>query len=188
MCRAGNRTRLDETYAQGETVSPNPVVPNQQPWWKGARGEWLVVAQVFLIALVFFGPGTVAGQPAWPFPFPHVCSIIGGVLMLVGGVLFVTGLVRLGRGLTPLPYPKDGGELTQTGPYALVRHPIYSGGLVLALGWALFAKGWLTLGYVVVLFVFLDMKSRREEKWLTERFPTYAAYQKRVRKLIPFVY
>jgi protein-S-isoprenylcysteine O-methyltransferase Ste14 len=166
----------------------DPAVVDHKPWWKGARGEWLVVVQVVLIGLVFLGPRTVAGQPAWSFPLPHVCSVIGGVLMIAGSVLFVAGLLRLGRGLTPLPYPKDGAGLIQTGPYALVRHPIYSGGLVLALGWALYVQGWFTLGYVVILFVFLDMKSRREEKWLTEKFPAYSMYQKRVRKLIPFVY
>ena len=169
-------------------MSRDPVAGNQKPWWHGARGEWLVVIQVVLIGLVFFGPRTVAGQPAWPFPFPHVFSIMGGVSMLTGGVLFVSGLVRLGPGLTPLPYPKDGAALVRKGPYAIVRHPIYSGGLILALGWALYIQGWLTLGYVFVLFVFLDMKSRREEKWLMERYPEYAEYQKQVHKLIPFVY
>ncbi len=169
-------------------MSPNPTAADHKPWWKGARGEWLVVVQVVLMGLVFFGPRTVAGLPSWPFPFPHACTVVGGVLMIVGGVLLVAGLVRLGPGLTPLPYPKEGGELIQTGPFALVRHPMYSGGLVLALGWALYVQGWLTLGYVVVLFVFLDMKSRREERWLAEKFPAYATYQQRVRKLIPFIY
>lgn len=161
---------------------------DHKPWWTGARGEWFVVAQLVLIGLVFFGPRTVAGKPAWPFPFPHACSLVGGAFMVAGSALLVAGLIRLGRGLTPLPYPKDGATLVQTGSFALVRHPMYSGGLVLALGWALYVQGWLTLGYVVVLFVFLDVKSRREERWLAERFPTYAAYQQRVRKLIPFVY
>jgi len=159
-----------------------------KPWWKGSRGEWLVVAQVALIALVFLGPRKVAGQPAWPFLFPHACRVMGGVLIVAGGVLLVAGLFRLGRGLTPLPYPKDGSDLIQTGPFALVRHPMYCGGLILALGWALYVRGWLTLGYVVGLFAFLDAKSRREERWLAEKFPAYAGYQKRVRKLIPFVY
>ncbi len=42
--------------------------------------------------------------------------------------------------------------------------------------------------YVAALFVLLDVKSRREERWLVEKFPEYPAYQRRVRKLIPFVY
>ena len=169
-------------------MSSDLTAADQRPWWKGARGEWFVVTQLVLMGLVFFGPRTVGGRPAWPFPLPHACAVAGGVLMVIGGVLLVAGLLRLGRGLTPLPYPKDGAELVQTGPFALVRHPMYSGGLVLGLGWALHVQGWLTLGYVVALFVFLDVKSRREERWLTEKFPTYASYQQRVRKLIPFVY
>jgi protein-S-isoprenylcysteine O-methyltransferase Ste14 len=137
------------------------------------------------MALVFFGPRTGGGLAAWRLPFARV---VGGGLMLGGGTLLLAGAIWLGRALTPLPYPKPGAGLVETGPFALVRHPIYGGGLVLALGWALFVQGWLTLGYVAVLFAFLDVKSRREERWLAEKFPTYAAYQRRVRKLIPFVY
>jgi len=158
------------------------------PWWKGARGEWLVVTQLALMALVFFGPRAISGRPGWAFPFPGACRIIGAVFMIAGGALLLAGLVRLGRGLTPLPYPKEDAALVETGPYALVRHPMYSGGLFLALGWALLVQGWLTLGYAALLFVFLDFKSRREEKWLAEKFPAYGDYQRRVRKLIPFVY
>lgn len=108
--------------------------------------------------------------------------------MVLGGALLVAGLVRLGRSLTPLPFPKDGAGLTTTGPFAWVRHPIYSGVLVLSLGWALCVEGWLTLGYVAALFVLLDVKARREEAWLAEKFPEYARYKERVRRLIPFVY
>jgi len=169
-------------------MSAGQTAVGHKPWWKGARGEWFVVAQVVLIGLVFFGPRTVFGQPAWRFPFPHACLVVGVLSMVGGGVLFVAGQVSLGRGLTPLPYPKDGAELIQTGAFAMVRHPLDSGGVILGFGGALYVQSWLTLGYVVALFVFLDMKSRREEKWLTERFPAYATYQQRVRKLIPFVY
>lgn len=161
---------------------------NPRRWWTGGRGEWLVVTQVALIALVFFGPRMVSGQPAWTFPFARASPVVGGILMAVGGALLLAGLVRLGSGLTPLPYPKDGATLVETGPFALVRHPMYSGGLVLALGWALYVRGWLTLVYVMALFMFLDLKSRREERWLMEKFPTYRDYQQRVRKLIPFLY
>ena len=97
-------------------------------------------------------------------------------------------LLRLGAALTPLPYPKDGAALVQTGPFSLVRHPIYSGGLIASIGIALMVSGWLTLVYVAALFVLLDVKSRQEERWLSQKFPDYAAYQRRVRKLLPFIY
>jgi protein-S-isoprenylcysteine O-methyltransferase Ste14 len=163
------------------------VAGNQKRWWKGSRGEWLVVMQVGLMLMVFFGPRAMPVQLGSYF-LPGTCRIVGGALMISGGALLLAGLVRLGKGLTPLPYPRDGAPLIVTGPFALVRHPMYSGGLVLALGWALFVQSWLTIGYVVGLFIFLDLKSRREERWLTEKFPTYRDYQKRVRKLIPFIY
>ena len=166
--------------------SPDGTAANEA-WWRGSRGEWLVVAQFVLMGLVFFGPRTVVGRPG-PFPFPHACRVVGATFMAVGGMLLVAGIVRLGSGLTPLPYPKDGATLVQTGPFALVRHPMYSGGVLLSLGWALGVGEWLTLGYALALFVLLDVKSRREEKWLVERFPAYSDYQRRVRKLIPFVY
>ena len=164
------------------------MADDHKQWWKGSHGEWLVVAQVMLIGLVFFGPRTAFGQPAWSFPFAAVCPIAGGLLMVAGSVLLLAGLVKLGPGLTPLPYPKANARLVETGPFALVRHPMYSGGIVLALGWALCVRGWLTVGYVVVLFLFLDRKSAREERWLAEKYPTYGAYQRHVRKLVPFVY
>ena len=166
----------------------NLPAADRAPWWKGAHGEWLVVGQLALIALVFFGPRALPGRPPSVFPLPEVWSVAGSALMVGGGALLVAGLLRLGSGLTPLPFPKDGADLIQTGPYALVRHPMYSGGIVLALGWALHVQGWLTLAYVAALFVFLDLKSRREERWLSEKFPAYGAYQRRVRKLVPFLY
>jgi len=161
---------------------------SRKPWWRGARGEWFVVAQIALMLLVFFGPRTVLGWPTWRFPVPHACPIVGIVLMAAGAVLMIAGLVSLRRGLTPLPYPREGAELVQTGAFVLVRHPMYSGGIVLSLGWALYVQSWLTLLYAAILFAFADVKSRREEKWLAEKFAEYPAYQKCVRRLIPFVY
>ena len=158
------------------------------PWWKGARGEWYVVAQAVLMLLVFVGPRTLPGEAEWSLPFASQRHAIGVILFVAGGVFFLAGLLRLGSALTPLPYPKEGAPLVQTGPFSLVRHPLYSGGLIAALGIALMVSGWLTLLYVAALFVLLDIKSRQEERWLAQKFPEYAAYQHRVRKLIPFLY
>jgi protein-S-isoprenylcysteine O-methyltransferase Ste14 len=158
----------------------------QTPWWRGTRGEWYAVAQVGFIALVAFGPRTLPSLPA--FPFPRATLLAGAGLTLAGGCLFVAGLLALGHNLTPLPAPKPGATLVRNGPYRLVRHPIYAGGLLACFGWALLVQGWLTLAFAAALFVFFDLKARREERWLVERYPDYADYQRRVRKLIPFVY
>ena len=161
---------------------------SHKPWWKGPRGEWYLVVQAGLFLLLAFGPRTWRGLPAWGPPYTWLGSLGGAVLFLAGSLLAATGAVNLGRNLTPLPRPKEKATLIVTGAYRLVRHPIYSGVTFMALGWGLWLHSWLTIGYALLLFAFFDVKSRREERWLAEKFPGYAAYQKRVRKLIPFVY
>jgi protein-S-isoprenylcysteine O-methyltransferase Ste14 len=160
----------------------------QPPWWRGTRGEWYVAAQAVLIAVVFFAPRTTSGLPTWPAPLEQIGTLAGSALMLAGGTLLVAGLFRLGLNLTPLPCPKPNATLVQTGPYRLVRHPIYAGGIALAYGWALVVHGLLTLGYATLLLILLDAKAARAERWLMARFPDYPDYQQRVRKLIPFLH
>jgi len=158
------------------------------PWWRGARGEWYVVVQAFLFALIALGPRSLPGSPPWSEPAATFATWAGVALMLLGGPLAVAGLLSLGPSLTALPYPTDDARLVETGPYAIVRHPIYSGLVLGAVGWGLFLHSWLVLGYAVALFALFDLKSRREERWLCERFPAYAQYQTRVKKLIPWLY
>lgn len=154
----------------------------------GTRGAWLVGIQVALIALVFFGPATIGGWPSRPFPSPALSSYLGAALIFAGGAIFLAGIRALGANLTPCPQPRPSATLVQTGIYRLVRHPIYSGGIFIAVGWALLRQGWLTLAYAVLLVVFLDAKSRYEERRLLERFPAYAEYRRRVSRFVPFVY
>jgi protein-S-isoprenylcysteine O-methyltransferase Ste14 len=159
-----------------------------KPWWTGSRGEWYVIVQFGLFALVAFGPKSLAGLRQWGEPWSGVSLAIGLVLGAAGAWLALAGLVNLGRNLTALPHPKDDATLVETGAYAVVRHPIYSGLLLGAFGWALVVSSPLTLLYATILLVFFDFKSRREERWLAKKFANYVDYQKRVRKLIPFIY
>jgi protein-S-isoprenylcysteine O-methyltransferase Ste14 len=160
----------------------------QNRWWKGSRGEWYLVVQACLLLLVAFGPRTWRGLPAWTFPYTLIGSLAGGVLFVAGTVLAALAAVNLGRNLTPLPQPKEKATLITSGAYRFVRHPIYSGILFMASGWGLWLHSWLNVGYAMLLFAFFDIKSRREEKWLLTKFPEYAAYRKRVCRLIPFLY
>ncbi len=86
------------------------------------------------------------------------------------------------------PAPWGAAARVLSGPYRIVRHPIHAGLILMALGWALHANGGLTLVYVLALFLLLDAKTRHEERWLSATFAEYGEYQRRVRKLVPFLY
>jgi len=157
-------------------------------WWKNSRGELFVIAQFVVIGIIALAPRTVAVLPEWSQSARAAGTIGGGILLLAGTVLAVAGVINLGRNLTPFICPKANSVLLEQGAYRLVRHPIYSGILLLACGWGLWVHGWLTLCYCLPLFLILDLKSRREEELLRKIFPGYAAYAARVKRLIPFVY
>ncbi len=169
-------------------MAPSIGAPSVVRWWRGRRGEWFVVIQAVLFLLLPFGPRTWRGWPAFA-PLPRAAASILAIALLTAGFgLIVSGIVWLRSNLSPLPYPRDCTTLVETGPFRIVRHPMYSGAILMALGWSLETQGLLTLGYALLLFVLFNLKARREEAWLMERFPEYSAYRTRTRQLIPFVF
>lgn len=160
----------------------------KQPWWKGSKGEWYVVVQLFLFALVAYGPASLPGWPTWSGTWRTITIVVGLILGGIGGLLAFGGLFSLGSNITAVPHPKEDAHMVAHGAYRFVRHPIYSGLILGASGLGLLRGGWLSLLYALILFIFFDIKSRREEIWLREKYVDYADYQRRVYKLIPFVY
>ena len=173
------------------TTSNNerPSVPSPRaPWWQGPRGEWYVALQGVLFLVIIAAPWSVPDSDIHLSSFTDALRVAGGIAIAAGATLATAGALSLGRNLTPLPHPIDSATLVEGGAYRLVRHPIYSGLCLAAIGWALWCNSAVTLLTAAVLFVFFDIKSRREERWLVERFTNYADYRRRVKKLIPFVY
>ncbi len=154
----------------------------------GPHGEgWVLLQVVFGAILVLAGlPGIAA--PSWGEPWLATGRTVGGGAILVGALGALLGITGLRENLTANPRPKDGGRLVDTGVYGVVRHPIYSGLVLAGLGWALVTASLLAFVAAIVLGLFFDVKSRREEAWLVAAYPGYDAYRRRVRKLIPFVY
>ena len=164
------------------------MVMAKSSWWHGARGEWYVIVQIGLFLAVVFGPKNISGWSAWSYPSAQLGTITVSLMLSAGFLLVIAGIRKHGKNISAVPYPKDGAVLIETGPYRVVRHPMYSGAILMAVGWAFFIQGGLTFLYAGVLFVFFDFKARREELWLQDKFPGYHEYQKRVNKLIPFLY
>jgi len=150
------------------------------------RGAWYVVVQFILIGLILFGPQGFLLVSAEPFK--TILQSCGLAVGLLACLIIAIAAINLGKNLTPLPCPRDSATLVQTGLYGFVRHPMYFGVLLAAVAWFLLFPGIFILAYVICLFLLFDLKARREEVWLLERFPEYGEYQTRVKKLIPGIY
>ena len=155
----------------------------------GRRGEGWVVLQVLLFAVI-----AVLGAISLPSADPGPGNIgllvvgLGLVLTFVGSLVVNQGIRGLGPSFTPWPYPRDDGALVRGGIYALIRHPIYTGTIVLALAWACISLSLPALAAVAILAVVLDLKARREEAWLADRYPDYDAYRAATHRFVPGLY
>jgi protein-S-isoprenylcysteine O-methyltransferase Ste14 len=150
-------------------------------------GIGFVVVQAVLLGILFFGPSHLNSDISIATPNGLLLWLGYGIFIL-GTVIALIAAINLGKNLTPLPRPKENAELIEGGLYRFVRHPIYFGVIVLSIGWGLIQQSTLVWLYVVIIVIFFDIKSRKEEEWLQAKFSAYADYQGRVRKLIPWVY
>jgi protein-S-isoprenylcysteine O-methyltransferase Ste14 len=110
---------------------------------------------------------------------------LGGILATAGMAMAVWGIRSLGRNLTPGTEPLPAAQLVTTGAYGHVRHPIYTGVVLLLTGYTLSWSNW-TLAVIVALLarLFFEGKARVEERWLTERFPAYQSYIRHVQRRV----
>lgn len=111
----------------------------------------------------------------------------GLAVTVAGGVVGTWALAVLGESLTPYPQPRARGKLVRRGPYAVVRHPIYSALLLAMLGICMTGSWWGLIPLMALVLWWLA-KSSVEERFLLEKFDDYGQYQQAVRyRLIPFV-
>ncbi len=149
------------------------------------RGGGWVVAQFALMALCF---AAVLVPPDWPARVRTALSAAGAVAALCGAAFAVWASRALGGALTPFPRPVEGAPLVAAGPYGIVRHPLYAGGLLFFAGWSLFA-GPVALLLTCALGALWARKAAVEERYLAHAHTDYAAYTARVpRRLVPGVY
>ena len=143
------------------------------------RGDLLVAGQVLCGAGVLW-----PGRASWPLPAAvrvgALCAVAGGQLLALAGAL------RLGRELRPHPQPSGGAVLRTDGPYARVRHPIYTGLWLGAAGVAVLRTRPEPLLAVGILAGILQGKARYEERLLRARFgAAYETYAARVPRFAP---
>lgn len=165
-------------------ATPSSSSSVESPGGARSRGLGWVVTQFVLIAAVILA-GFV--PPDWPDSVQGVLAVVGTVLAIAGGGFAVWAAKTLGRSLTPFPKPVPAG-LATTGPFAIVRHPVYTGGIAFFVGYSL----WATIPALILAIVLALLwagKVRVEERHLLETYEGYRDYAQRVRwRIVPFLY
>lgn len=160
--------------------------PAQTVWWLRV----VIFAAVICVLLVRHGLGVRIASIRQFLPArPGIAAQWAGVGMCVVGFAFaVWARIHLGRNWGMPMSLRQGHELVTSGPYALVRHPIYTGIMLAMIGAALtLSLLWLLL--FTLYFTYFIVSARTEEKMMVAQFPdTYPAYRQRTRMLIPFVF
>jgi protein-S-isoprenylcysteine O-methyltransferase Ste14 len=150
-----------------------------------ARGGLWVVAQLALMAAIvaaWFLP------PDWPQSARRALELVGIALALTGTVFAVSASRSLGRSLTAYTSPPAEATLVEGGPYRLVRHPVYGGGILLFAGVSL-AFSITALVVTTTLAALWRAKSEVEERKLASRFSGYESYRSRTpRRFFPWLY
>jgi len=151
------------------------------------------VSGVLLVGAVVVGlVGTVlvafADAPLWEV-FDHpVIAAIGGACALVGGVLTFVAQVTMGSSWRIGVDPGERTELVVEGPFQRVRHPVFTGMILTALGLALLVPTAVTLGAVLVLVAGVQLQVRGvEEPYLLGTTSGYREYARRVGRFVPLL-
>jgi protein-S-isoprenylcysteine O-methyltransferase Ste14 len=142
-----------------------------------------VVIVIIVIVLVHFGVLRHRGRNSDPW-----LGGVGLVLFAIGLFFAVWARLHIGRNWGMPMTEKHDPELVTSGPYRLVRHPIYSGILLAGLGTAV-AVSWMWLIAVALAGFYFGYSSAIEERFLARSFPgTFPAYKASTNRLLPFIY
>ncbi len=113
--------------------------------------------------------------------------LFGTFLTLLGTALAIWARIHLGRNWSAAPALKENHELITSGPYQRLRHPIYTGLLIAALGSTLVTSGWLLA--LLIMSITFTRRVHIEEKLMLQQFPEqYPSYQKRTWALLPYIW
>jgi protein-S-isoprenylcysteine O-methyltransferase Ste14 len=153
---------------------PNSPI-KKTAWDYGLVGIQGLLGLAYLLPVGAYWPEALPQTPGW------VAVLAIGLGLFMGG----NGLWQIREHLSPFPSPKAHAQLVTDGAYALVRHPIYTGIVLILAGYALYTSHAYRLAITGLLLLLFYFKSGYEERKLQAMFSEYRWYKKRVGRLWP---
>lgn len=154
---------------------------------KGKR-SWL---QTLLLGIALYTALVPLGSKAFPLnlsflPQSVILEVIGILITSLGLSLAIWARSQLSTNWSSIPALRKDQTLTTTGPYSIVRHPIYSGMLFAIIGSVIAINQYVGFIAIVCITLFAWIRIKKEEKLMTEQFgKSYKNYKKKVKMIIP---
>jgi len=162
-------------------------VKSQETFFKRLIQYWLPL----IIAVLLLGPGEWYGH-SWLrenyIEHTNMVGTIGLSISIFGAIIACTSRYTLGKNWSLSVQRKENHQLIHDGIYKIVRHPIYTGLLLLFIGNAIIVGDYRAIIAVLIVFVSLWLKLKKEEKLLIETFGIeYKEYKNQTKALIPYL-
>ncbi len=162
-------------------------VQHQEPFFKRVIKYWLPI----LIPVLLLGPGDWYGHSWLRENFvehTNLVGIIGLSICVIGAIIACWSRYILGKNWSLSIQKKKNHELIQDGIYSVIRHPIYTGILLLIIGNSIIVGDYRAILAIIIVFISLWFKLLKEEKILIELFgEKYLDYIKHTKALIPYL-
>lgn len=141
-------------------------------------------AAYLLVILQFSAIGWLV-QSAYPFNLNLIAYVVCAIGIILGS--WSLWVMRVSK-IRIFPTPHEEAELVTSGPYYLLRHPMYTAVLLFTAGLSTAYFVWYEVVIWLILLIVIMIKLHWEERMLAKKFPNYHSYRKKSYKLVPFLY
>ena len=140
---------------------------------------FLVILQFFIIILHFIQLEFIPKKEIMQVNF--IFSFVGFLLIIISTIVMLISIKDLGRNLSPFPRPIVNGNLTTSGIYSFIRHPMYYSLILISFGFFITKLSFYHLCLTISLALIIKFKIILEEKYLNKKFKHYFIYTDKVK-------
>ena len=164
------------------------LMPDREAVAREGRGMFAVRVVMFLLILAFLVIYTIS--PPWmgilAAPFPAWLRWVGFALGLLSLVFWIWTQAALGKQWSPQLQLREEHHLVTTGPYARIRHPLYTAMIGYGVGVALVTANWVFVAFALMVVVGSIARAPKEEEMMLQEFgEEYKAYIQRTGRFFP---